>query len=204
VLNADDVLYRGGVAALAGALARDPQAVAAYGEAHHIGSNDDVLGLYPTRPFDPAALREGCYICHPASAVRRAAFEAAGGLDERLDYAMDYDLWIRLARVGRFTKIDDVVAGSRMHRDNKTLARRGEVHREVVRILRAHYGYVPYAWAFAYASWLVDKNDQFFDAPRSRVRAVLLSLGLGLTLNPRHPVQYLGDWYAHRAVGRRG
>ena len=124
-------------------------------------------------------------------------------MDERLDFAMDYDFWIRLARGGEFVKIDDLVAGSRMHRGNKTLALRGEVHREVVRVLRAHYGYVPYPWAYAYASWLLDKNDQFFDAPRSTPAAVLFSLALGLKLNPRHPFRYFGDWYAHRAVGRR-
>ncbi len=203
MLNADDVLYPGGAAALVAALERAPHAVAAYGEADHIGPDDAVIERYPTKPFDPAALREGCFICQPASAVRRAAFDAIGGMDARLDFAMDYDFWIRLARSGPFVKIDDVVAASRMHRDNKTLARRGEVHREVVRILRKHYGYVPYAWAFAYASWMLDKNDQFYEAPRSRRRAVLFSLGLGLVLNARRPLQYFGDWYAHRAVGRR-
>jgi hypothetical protein len=72
----------------------------------------------------------------------------------------------------------------------------------VLRILRAHYGYAPYAWVYAYASWLLDKNDQFFDASRFKRTAVLFSLGLGLTLNLRHPLRYLGDWYAHRALGR--
>jgi len=203
ILNADDVLYPGGIAAMLDGLARDPAALAVYGEANHIAADDAVIARYPTRAFDPEALREGCYICQPASAVRRTAFEAAGGMDAGLDFAMDYDFWIRLARIGRFAKVDELVAGSRMHADNKTLARRGEVHREVVRILRAQYGYIPYAWAFAYASWMLDKNDQFFAPPRSRTRAVLLSLGLGLTLNPRHPLQYFGDWYAHRSAGKR-
>lgn len=203
VLNADDVLYPGAVAALAAALDRAPDALAAYGEAVHIADDDAVIERYPTRSFDADALRDGCYICQPAAAVRRTAFDAVGGMDAQLDYAMDYDFWIRLARRGRFVKIDDVVAGSRMHRDNKTLGRRGAAHREIVRLLRRHYGYVPYAWAYAYASWLLDKKDQFFEAPRFTRAAVLFSLGLGLALNVRHPFQYFGDWYAHRAIGRR-
>jgi GT2 family glycosyltransferase len=203
VLNADDVLYPNGVAALVAALAARPGALAAYGEAVHIADDDSVIETYPTRAFDRDALRDECYISQPAAAVRRAAFDAVGGMDARLDFAMDYDFWIRLARRGDFVKIDDVVAGSRMHRDNKTLARRGDVHREIVRLLRKHFGYVPYAWVYAYASWLLDKKDQFFEAPRFKRAAVVYSLALGLALNLRHPVQYLGDWYAHRAFGRR-
>jgi glycosyltransferase involved in cell wall biosynthesis len=202
ILNADDILYPGAVEALVAGLQRDPNALAVYGEADHIASDGAFIGRYPTQDFDPQALIEACYICQPASAVRRSAFEAVGGMDARLDFAMDYDFWIRLARRGRFVKIDDVVAGSRMHPDNKTLARRGEVLEEVVRILSAQYGYVPYAWAFAYASWILNKNDQFFEVPRTTRRAVLFSLGLGLKLNLRHPFRYIGDWYVHRAVGR--
>ncbi len=77
------------------------------------------------------------------------------------------------------------------------------MHREIIRVLQTQYGYVPYAWAYAYASWLLDRKDQYFDAPRPKRSAVLFSLGLGLTLNPRRPLQYLGDWYAHRSLGRR-
>jgi glycosyltransferase involved in cell wall biosynthesis len=203
VLNADDVLYPGGVAALAAALERAPAALAAYGEAVHIAGDDSVIERYPTQPFDAEALRESCFICQPAAAVRRSAWTAVGGLNPRLDLAMDYDFWIRLAQRGALAKIDDLVAGSRMHRGNKTLARRGEVHREVLTILRTHYGYAPYAWVYAYASWLLHKNDQFFDAARPNRAAVLFSLGLGITLNLRHPLRYIGDWYGHRALGRR-
>ena len=202
ILNADDVLYPHGVAALVAGLERDPNAAAVYGEAVHIGTDDAVIDRYPTRSFDRDALRESCFICQPASAVRRTAFDAVGGLDPRFDLAMDYDFWIRLAQRERFAKIDDVVAGSRMHRDNKTLARRGEVHREVVRILREHYGYVPYPWAYAYAAWLLHRNDQYFEPPRATRGAVLFALCLGLALNLRHPLRYAGDWYAHRAIGR--
>ena len=203
ILNADDILYPDGVAALVAGFARAPGALAVYGEAVHIGDDDAVIERYPTQPFDRDALSESCYICQPAAAVRRTAFDAVGGMTAELDFAMDYDFWIRLARRGDFAKVDTLVAASRMHRDNKPLARRGDVHREVIRVLRHHYGYVPYGWAYAYASWLLDHNDQYFDAPRAKRSAVLFSLGLGLTLNPRRPLRYFGDWYAHRAVGRR-
>jgi GT2 family glycosyltransferase len=190
VLNADDLLHSGAVAALVAGLTESPDALAVYGEAVHIADDGRVLGRYPSRPFEPGALLESCYICQPAAAVRRSAFDAIGGMNPAFDVAMDYDFWIRLAERGPL-------------RHNKTLARRGEVHREVARILRAHYGYVPYGWTYAYASWLLNRHDQFFEEPRAKLRAVLLSLPLGIARNPRHPFRYLGDWYAHRSLGRR-
>ncbi|HEY4439452.1 MAG TPA: glycosyltransferase [Candidatus Elarobacter sp.] len=202
VLNADDVLEPDGIAALVTALAHEPDAVAAYGEALHVAADDAVISRYPTESFDPHALRERCYICQPAAAVRRTAFDAVGGMDARLDVAMDYDFWIRLARYGRFVHTEALVARSRMHEDNKTLARRGEVYREVIGILRRRYGYVPYGWAYAYASWLLHRGDQFFTPPpRSRI-AVLFALALGVALNPLQPLRSVRDWYGHRTVAR--
>jgi hypothetical protein len=203
VLNADDVLYPDALATLAAALAADPLAAAAYGDAVHIDETGAVLSAYPSRPFDAAALIDACYICQPAALMRRTAFDAVGGMDERLDVALDYDFWIRLAQRYPLRKVDALVAGSRMHRANKTLSRRGEVYQEVTQVLRAHYGYVPYTWSFAYASWLLQRGDDFFDQPRPSHVTVLGSLALGLWLNPRRPLRYLRDWYGHRAIGAR-
>ncbi len=203
VLNADDLLYADGVTLLVEALTAHPGAAAAYGDAVHIDENERVLSRYPTRSFDRDALLESCYICQPASVIRRAAFEAEGGMNPRLEVALDYDLWIRLARRRTFHKIEPVVAASRMHRENKTLARRGEVFREALGILRAHYGYVPYSWSYAYASWLLHRKDGFFEQPPLSRTAVLAALGLGLWLNPTRPRRYFEDWYGHRSAGRR-
>jgi glycosyltransferase involved in cell wall biosynthesis len=203
VLNADDLLYANGVTLLVEALAASPGAAAAYGDAVHVDENDCVLGRYPTRSFDRDALLESCYICQPASAIRRTAFEAEGGMNPRLEVALDYDLWIRLARGHTFHKLEGVVAASRMHRENKTLARRGEVFREALAVLRAHYGYFPYSWSYAYASWLLHRKDGFFEQPPRSRAAVVAALGLGLWLNPTRPRRYFEDWYGHRSAGRR-
>ncbi len=203
VLNADDVVYVDGIVALVQALTDDPGSDVAYADAAHIDENDNVIEPYPTRPFDADALIEGCYICQPSSIVRRRAYEAAGGMNSALDYALDYDLWIRLARSGRFRKIEGVAAASRMHATNKTLAGRSSVFREVFSVLRAHYGFIPYSWSYAYASWLIYRNDGFFEQPPHSIVSVLASLGVGLSLNPRHPGRAFGDWFRHRSLGRR-
>src|SRR5918998_311730 len=37
------------------------------------------------------------FIVQPAAFFRRSAFEAVGGLDPSLNWAMDYDLWLKFA-----------------------------------------------------------------------------------------------------------
>jgi glycosyltransferase involved in cell wall biosynthesis len=199
ILNADDTLQPTAIATLVAALAAQPQAVAAYGDAVHVDEHGRLVGSYPTRPFDRDALLEACYICHPASAVRRADFLRVGGMDPRLDVVLDYDFWIRLARAGDFVRVDGVLAAARMHPRSKSLSRRGTLYREVIRVLHRHFGYVPYSWTYGYANWLVDRRDQFFSAPRRTKASVALSLVLGLGLNARCPLRFIRDWYRHRA-----
>ena len=53
----------------------------------------------PMRPFTRARyLRGAVSVPHPAVFIRKAAFCELGGFDERLKYAMDIDLWLRLCR----------------------------------------------------------------------------------------------------------
>jgi glycosyltransferase involved in cell wall biosynthesis len=203
VLNADDVLYPGALARIEDAFAREPQAAAIFGDADYVDRNGAVIGRYPSAPFDRATFAESCTIPHPASGVRRSAFTAVGGMDERLHFALDYEFWMRLSLRHRIVKIDALLAATRMHPDAKTLARRDAVYREAVAVLRRHYGYVPYTWAYAYASWLLDRRDQFFAPARPSRRAVLASLGLGLWLNPTRPARFIADWFGHRALGSR-
>ena len=50
--------------------------------------------------------------------VRRSAFDAAGGFDERLSHAEDYDLWIRLAGIGDVEHVDQPLVLYRLHASN--------------------------------------------------------------------------------------
>jgi hypothetical protein len=68
-----------------------------YGEADWLRVDGTVIGRYPTRSFEQRLLQSECFICQPASFIRREAFEDAGMLDTSLNYAYDFDSWIRFA-----------------------------------------------------------------------------------------------------------
>ena len=193
-LNADDIYLPGAVSTAMQALASEPEAAVVYGNANWVDQNGGLLAPYPVLPFDAALLAQECFISQPAAFVRREAFEAAGRMDPDLQFAYDYDLWIRVARLYPMRKIDAVLATSRMHQDNKTVGQRRGVLRETLRLLQAHYGYVPFQTAHGYASYLVDGRDQFFEPLRPSIFKYALSLFVGLRYNPRRPFRFVREW----------
>ena len=60
-------------------------------------------------------LLKGNFIPHPATFVRRSLFAQAGNFDERIKYAMDYDLWLRLGKLALPVQLDEHLAVFRAH-----------------------------------------------------------------------------------------
>ena len=199
-LNADDAYLPGAVATAVAEMRAHPEAPFVYGEADHVDGAGNVIGAYPVEAYAPEALARRCIVCQPAAFFRAAAFAAAGGFDTTLNYALDYDLWIRLARAGTPRKFDARIALSCMHPANKTLGGRRAAYEETMRVMRRHYAYVPYGWVVAYSTHVFDRRDHFFQESRANRLNVLSSLALGLVIN-RHRVRYLRDWLAHRGFG---
>jgi glycosyltransferase involved in cell wall biosynthesis len=63
----------------------------------------------------------------PSALFRRAAALEGGGLDERLWYSADWDLWLRLAARGRARCVARVLAGYRLHPHTQTSLRSGDL-----------------------------------------------------------------------------
>jgi len=58
----------------------------------------------------------------PAIFFRRRVLDEIGPLDESLRYAMDYDLWLRMAENHSFDHINAVLGNYRLHSDSKTVS----------------------------------------------------------------------------------
>jgi len=72
---------------------------------------------------------------------RKSAYVAVGGIDPNLQYCMDYDLMLRLARRKDPTIIDDCLACFRLHDAAKTAMILQAVEPRETREIRARYGY---------------------------------------------------------------
>jgi len=195
-LNADDSFLPGAVSTAVAHLVEHPETDVVYGEGWWIDDNGAIISRYPTLPWDPKVLERDCFICQPAAFLRASSYRRCP-LDPDINRSFDYDLWIRMAKLGfRFDAIPDYLANSRMHRGAKTIYEREEVLNASMDLLRRHYGYVPLPWVFGYAAWKRDGRDQFFEPLRPTIGNYLASLPLGLRINAAHPARFLGEWQA--------
>jgi len=148
-LNADDVLLREGLGAMAQFLDHHPECIAVFGKAYVIDEKGEITGEYPTTPFCKRKFAVRCTICQPGSLIRRRAWEAVGGVDESFQTCIDYDLWWRLSKIGQIGYLEQFVACTRDHVQSKTRTLRMKVNEEAVSLLLRHRGMVPRNWCMA-------------------------------------------------------
>ena len=156
-LNSDDVYYPGAIAGVCTAFDSHPEIDVVYGDANHIDEKDAVIEPYATEAWDFSRLLEVCFISQPAAFFRKGVVERFGQLDANLQLCMDYEYWIRLGKSGAaFHWLRQVLAGSRLHPETKTMSARVGVHREINSMLSRHTGRVPDRWLYNYAHAVVD------------------------------------------------
>jgi len=154
-LNADDLYLVDSLAFVVEQFRRDAGLDVLYGDCEVIGPNDEHLwserpGAYNFRRL----FRRGNYIAQPAVFLRREVFDDIGYLDESLEYAMDYDLWLRL-RGQSVVYVPRPLARFRWHPRSKTARGQLQAWRELLRVLRKRGGGWTPELVWAYARLLV-------------------------------------------------
>lgn len=157
-LNSDDIYYPGALSSVVSLFEKNPQVDAVYGDADHIDENDGIIEPYYTEDWDYQRLKEICFMCQPAVFLRRRLVEKAGLLDDRLQYCMDYEYWLRIGATVPFVRMPQTLAGSRMYKSNKTLGARVAVHQEINTMLKSKLGMVPAKWIYAYAHVVAEEK----------------------------------------------
>lgn len=100
------------------------------------------------------------FIPHPATFVRREWMLRAGGFDTGLKYAMDYDLWLKLARLGSPVQLDAPLAAFRVHSGSLSTRNRLAAMEEDFRVRLAHTGTNPLTRGMHYTRYLVRRHRE--------------------------------------------
>ncbi len=143
-LNTDDFLEPGALRAMREAAERAPQAPFYMG----LGSRTDRAGKSrtPYYPKDFQFRREALlwglnFVLQPATFFRREAIgRLGGGVNAKLHYAFDTDLWIRLSALGDPVLVPHPVACSREYAETKTAQGGWERFREIQQIAETATG----------------------------------------------------------------
>jgi len=142
-LNSDDILEPDAVEKVVHFLMAHPGVDLVYGKAYYIDKAGNITGFYNTDNYSFARLMSDNCICQPAAFWRKEIAERCGPFDENLHFAMDYEYWIRMDRIGgRLVHIPDILARSRLYPETKTLSARAKIFHEVFEISQRYNGFI--------------------------------------------------------------
>ena len=137
-LNSDDIYQPGALSEAVAYLEAHPEAGMVYGDCTFIDEADREIGKFPAAQTDYARLRRGyVHIPQQAAFFRADLWQKVGPLDPSFYFAMDYDLWVRLAREAPLVyRPGQTWASFRLHGEAKTIAADARCWPEM---LRVHY-----------------------------------------------------------------
>jgi glycosyltransferase involved in cell wall biosynthesis len=143
-LNADDAYAPGALATVASTL-RATGARWCFGQCRIVDERDRevrrAISWYKnrlSRRYSWRRLLTKDFIPQPATFFRRDLIDEVGRLDPAKHYAMDYDLWLRFARVAQPVFIPEDLASFRWHRSSKSGSRYVTAAIEALRSAREH------------------------------------------------------------------
>jgi glycosyltransferase involved in cell wall biosynthesis len=100
LLDHDDLLRAGALAAMADAIMHEPEADYLYSDEDRVTEGGVHFGLFEKPDWSPERLRHQNYACH-LSVLRTSLVRAVGGFDSRYDGAQDHDLILKVTERAR-------------------------------------------------------------------------------------------------------
>jgi len=140
-LNSDDVYEPHAVREAVAYLQAHPEAGMVYGDCNFIDQAGQVIGAFNAQQTSYRRLRRGgVYIPQQAAFFRASLWQQVGPLDPSFYFAMDYDLWIRLAKISELHYHSRLWANFRLHDQAKSIADDDRCWPEMIRIHRREGG----------------------------------------------------------------
>jgi len=137
-LNSDDTYDPGAVSAAVKYLTENPDVAMVYADCNFIDEEGNIIGKFGAAQTDLRRLREG-YVHIPQQTMffRAKYWKELGPLDPSFYFAMDYDLWTRIAAHAPIKYLKGQTwANFRLHTSGKTVASDDRCWPEM---LRVHY-----------------------------------------------------------------
>ena len=119
-LDGDDILHRSAAEKLARELDENPDIVCAYGNLRYVGDIERPGNGWNRPGFDRDYLQNTGMCVSAPRMFRAAAWFATEGANEETKNAVDYDAVLKLAEIGDFHHLEEVLYDYRWHGDQTT------------------------------------------------------------------------------------
>jgi hypothetical protein len=127
----DDLLAPGSLSVVVTALGKPEKPVLVYGHCQYIDSEGNDVLVKRSGSWAVPLLRFGPQLIPQPSAVfRRDAFEKVGGLSDKFQFAFDFDLFLKLTKLGKSVFVDQILSSHRWHATSLTYSRRWDSVKE--------------------------------------------------------------------------
>lgn len=144
-LNSDDTYLPGALQTAADFFYNHKDTGLMYGDGRYCDAVGAIIGNYRSEEFDLDKLASANFICQPAAFFRKDVFATVSGLDRTLQFAMDYDLWIRIGRRFACRHLQHLLANYRLHETSKTISSDTlfKNSEESLAVTLRHFGWAP-------------------------------------------------------------
>ncbi len=138
-LGDDDLLAPGSLGETAQVLDSNPATVLVYGACDYVDPNGEVVWRNKSGQWASPLLHFGPdLVPQPGALFRRKAFEQVGGLSNAYDWAFDFDLLLKLKKIGRLKFINKTLASFRWHPESLSVEYRNMSVAEASKVRVSH------------------------------------------------------------------
>lgn len=138
-LGDDDLLTAGSLHKTTKALSEDLKAAFVFGACDYIDGENRRIWVNKSGQWAVPLLRFGPdLIPQPGALFRRSAFEKVGQLSSDFGWAFDFDLFIRLSRIGKGIYLPETLAAFRWHPDSLSVGSRKKSVAEASQVRKSH------------------------------------------------------------------
>ena len=138
-LGDDDQLAENSITIASAVLDAEPQTVLVYGSCDYLDPYGQVIWANRSGQWAAPLLHFGPdLVPQPGALFRRSAFEKVGGLSDNYDWAFDFDLFLKLRKVGKLKFLNSTLSRFRWHPDSLSVGGRAKSVEEASAVRVSH------------------------------------------------------------------
>lgn len=155
-LNSDDIyVFKDAIKSVVNVFQLHPEVDLIYGDVITINKENIIKRVSPLFDFNYKILLRYDFIAQPSLFFRSEVIKK-NKLKKELNYAMDYEFWLRLARKYKFLYINKIIAADRNHAQRKNLPSHYGVLEEKRSVLK-NYSYQRESKPVSFINWIRDR-----------------------------------------------